>query len=99
MSYYQFYKRLKEFENKFKIKLMYRKEELGIKKSESLPIIFKKNERVSAEIKAAGWLKGQMIAAAKNRCISVNNCRAKVGDRVNTRIMENKNNLYIGEIV
>ena len=99
MNYYQFYKRLKEFENKFKIKLMYRKEELRIKKSESLPIIFKKNEKVSAEIKAVGWLKGQMIAAAKNRCISVNNCKAKVGDRVNIRITENKNNLYIGEIV
>ena len=41
----------------------------------------------------------QMIAVAKNRCITVADCNRKVGDRINIKITENKNNIYLAEMV
>ncbi len=41
---------------------------------------------------------GQMLGVGKNRVVTINNCRAKPDDRVNVKILENKNNIYLAEM-
>jgi uncharacterized Fe-S cluster-containing radical SAM superfamily enzyme len=64
-----------------------------------LPIVFEKGEKVRVEVKAPGWIRDEMIGVAKNRCISIVNCKAEIGDEVKVEILENKHNLYVAKMV
>lgn len=97
INWWKFYKKLEEWEKKYSTKLKLTAEDLKIEKRKRLPRIFEKGEKTIAEIKAPGWVKGQMIGAAKNRAVSINNCNAKIGDKINIKILENKNELYVAE--
>lgn len=99
INYFKFYKQLKEWEKEFSIKLIYKATDLNITPAKNIPLVFKIGEKVNAEIKAPGWMENQMIAMAKNRCITVNKCNKKRDDKVNIRIIENKNNIYLAEMV
>ena len=39
----------------------------------------------------------KLIAEAKNRCISVNNCDAKIGNLIRIKIVETKNSIYVAD--
>ncbi|MBS3144539.1 radical SAM protein [Candidatus Woesearchaeota archaeon] len=97
-NYYKFYKQLREWEKEFTIKLIYKAEDLNVTRATNLPLVFKIGERINADIKAPGWMEGQMIAVAKKRCITVVKCDRKVGDKVNIKIIENKSNIYLAEM-
>lgn len=97
INWWKFYKKLEEWEKKHEVKLKLTAEELKIEKRKRLPKIFEKGEKLIAEVKAPGWLKGQMIAAAKNRSISVNKCTKNINDKVKIKILEDKNELYVAE--
>ena len=97
-NYFKFYKQLKEWEKEFEIPLILKAEDLETQRAENIPTLFTVNERVNAEIVAPGWLEKQMIGTAKNRSITINNCNKKIKDRVNVRITESKNNIYLAEI-
>lgn len=97
INWWKFYKKIEEWEKKYKIKLKLTAEEIGIEKRKRLPKIFEKGEKVLTEIKSLGWMQGQMIAASKNRAITINNCKHKIGDKVNVKILENKNEIYMAE--
>src|SRR3989338_6769025 len=64
-NYYKFYKQLREWEKEFTIKLIYKAEDLNVTRATNLPLVFKIGERINADIKAPGWMEGQMIAVAK----------------------------------
>lgn len=96
-NWYQFYSQIKKWEKEFGISLQVTAKELGIHKAARIPEVFKKGERVQLEVKAQGWFAGQMLAVGKNRCVSVQNCEKKVGDLVNVKILEAKNNIYLAE--
>ena len=98
-NYYKFYKQLKDWEKKFGMKLVYKAEDLNVTRAKNLPLVFDIGERINADIKALGWMEKQMIAVAKNRCITIADCNRKVGDRVNIKITENKNNIYLAEMI
>ena len=97
INWWKFFKQLEEWEKKYDLKLKLTAKDLKIEKRKRLPKIFSKGEKLIAEIKAPGWIKGQMIAVAKNRSISVNNCNKKEGDKVKIKILEDKNELYLAE--
>lgn len=99
VNYFKFYKQLKEWEKEFGIKLVYKAEDLNITPAKNIPLVFKVGEKLNAEIKAPGWMKDQMIAVAKNHCITVGNCKKRINDRINIRITENKNNIYLAEMM
>lgn len=96
INWFGFYKQLEKWENEFGVKLKIGPKDFEIKKAKRFPIVFGKNDKISVEIVCKGWYKGQMIGKAKNRCITVNDCDKKVGDRINVKILENKNNIYLG---
>ncbi len=96
-SYYKFYKRLAEWEEKYGVKLIYKNEKLEIYKGKSLDKPIKIGEKINATILSEGWFENQGVAAYKNRSITVKNCSAKPGDKVNLKIVDNKSNIYLAE--
>jgi len=96
-NWWKFYNKLEEWEKEYDVKLKLTADDLNIEKRKRLPNIFPKNEKIIAEIKAPGWIKNQMIAVAKNRSISVNDCEKDINDKVKIKILENKNELYVAE--
>ena len=97
LNWWKFYRQIEIWEKEHNIKLKLSAKDLNIEKAPRIPEMFKKGEKTQATIIQYGWLNDQMIATAKNRCISINNCKKKIGDRLNIKILETKNNLYLAE--
>ena len=97
ISWWKFYRKLEEWEKMFNMKLVIKPKDFGIRKRKMLPLVFKKGQKVRVRIEAPGWIRGEMIGVTENRCISVLNCKAKIGDEVRIRILNNKHNIYVAE--
>ncbi|HII15410.1 MAG TPA: radical SAM protein [Nanoarchaeota archaeon] len=98
VTFWKFYHKLKEMEQQYGIGLICTAEAFGVHKAKRLPTVFEENEKVQLVVKTPGWLNGQMIAVGKDRCVSINDCRAELGKRVRAKILENKNNIYVAEM-
>jgi uncharacterized Fe-S cluster-containing radical SAM superfamily enzyme len=96
-NWWKFYKKLEELGEKHKISLKISKQDFNIIQAERIPTKLEVGQKTDAKVVAPGWLKGQMIAVANNRCITVNNCSQGIGKTVKIKIVENKNNIYIAE--
>jgi uncharacterized protein len=97
LSWYKFYDQMKKWSKDFDVNLKVKAKDLGVHKAKRIPEVFKKGEKVLAEVVLPGWFEDQKIAKAKGRCISVNNCNKEVGDLVNVKILETNNNIYLAE--
>jgi len=97
INWWKFYEQLKKWEKEYSIQLVLSRENMNIEKRERVESSLRKGEVVSVEIKAEGWLKGQMLGVAKGRCVSVNSCVANINDRLNVKVLEDKNSIYIAE--
>ena len=97
ITYFKFYKQLEVLEKRNNQKLRLTKDDVSLEKRESFPIKLELNKTYKATIKCNGWLKNQQLAVANNRTISILNSNNKPGDKVNIKILENKNNLYIAK--
>jgi hypothetical protein len=98
-TWYKFYKYLKELEKKHETKLILKKEDFGIHKTNSLPVIFKKNEIVKGKIVLPGWLTNESIISVKNRLITVFNAKGVIGDIIKAKIVKTKHNLYLAKLI
>jgi len=98
ITFWKFYQQLKQWEKETGTRLILTKDDFNIHKASRLPNVFEERDKIQAVVKCQGWNKGQMIAAAKDRCISVNDCRTEIGKRARVRILENKNNIYVAEM-
>ena len=96
-NYWKFYNELKKLEKEKQTKLILKREDLNIKKIKRIQTTMELGEKLNAEIKLPGWLPNQMIATAKDRCITINNCKNKIGTQLNIKITDNKNNIYLAE--
>ncbi|MEK6936471.1 MAG: radical SAM protein [Nanoarchaeota archaeon] len=99
LNYWKFYRQLQEWEKEFKIKLKFTEDDPTILRRKALPLVFDINEKVQGIVVCNGWFQDQVIAKAKERCITVNKCHANIGDKINLKIIENKNNIYIADLV
>ena len=98
MKWWQFYRQLEMWEKQFNIKpLKLHKHHFGIYDTKAIPREFRIGEKVRVKLLAPGWMRGEMIGVARDRCITVVNCNREVGDIVNVRIVANKHNLYIAK--
>ncbi|MFH1065603.1 MAG: radical SAM protein [Nanoarchaeota archaeon] len=98
ITFWKFYRQLKEMEKNTGMKLVLTKDDFNIHKANRLPTVFEERDKVQAVVKCPGWNKGQMIAVAKGVCISVNDCRTEIGKKARIKILENKNNIYVAEM-
>ena len=100
MSWKEFYRRLRELEKKYCVKLILRPEDFGIHKRRKLPVPFKLGERVLVEVKTLGWLKGEKLGVARNRAITIIDANSiPIGVEVKVEIIRIKDNIIIARPV
>ncbi|MEM5836584.1 MAG: radical SAM protein [Candidatus Aenigmatarchaeota archaeon] len=95
MSWFKFFEKLKEWEKKFGIKLRLSPSDFGIKKAKPLPKPFKVGEKVKVELKCKGWMENEMIGVARERSITVVDCKESFGKIVKVKVLRNADNIYI----
>jgi hypothetical protein len=97
LTWWKFYRMLEQLEKQSGMKLKLTAKDFGIHKAPSLQTVFERGDKIRAIVKAPGWMKNEMIAVAKDRCITVFDCDNDIGDEVRIKILENKHNIYIAE--
>ncbi|OPX64083.1 MULTISPECIES: radical SAM protein [unclassified Methanoregula] len=63
-----------------------------------VPLVFDKGEKVTVEIRAPGWIRGEMLGVARDRVVSVYNCGKQAGN-VRVKIVSTKHNIYTAQPV
>lgn len=99
ITWWKFFRMLEQLEKQSGIKLKLTAKDFGIHKAPSLQTVFERGEKIRAIVKAPGWMKNEMIAVSKDRCITVFDCDNDIGDEVKIKILENKHNLYLAKKV
>lgn len=96
-SWWQFFNRsIRPWEKESGIKLQLNSvRDFGMVRRPFIPLVFSKGEKVTVEIRAPGWINGEMIGVARNRVVSVFNCTKKSG-HVRVKIVATKHNIYVG---
>ncbi|MEM5879494.1 MAG: radical SAM protein [Candidatus Aenigmatarchaeota archaeon] len=95
ISWFNFYKQLEKWEREFNVKLKLQPSDFGIKKASSLPVQFKVGEKALVEIRTQGWMENEMIGIARQRSITIVNCKESLGKLLKVRILRNADNIYI----
>lgn len=90
----RFNKWMKELEAKFDAKLLFTEEDFSIKKTKILPKPFKKRHVIKAQIVCDGRKKGDKIAIAQDRTITVPKCNKK--GEIKIKITRSKHNVFYG---
>jgi uncharacterized Fe-S cluster-containing radical SAM superfamily enzyme len=96
MSWYRFYKALREMERELKVKLVLRPEDFNIHRRPRIPSPFKMFERVEVDVVGPGWLKGEALGIARGRALTLIGCSPPLmGGRVRATVIGVKDGLYI----
>jgi uncharacterized Fe-S cluster-containing radical SAM superfamily enzyme len=96
-SWWQFFNRsIRPWEKEFGIPLRLDPvRDFGTVRRPFIPLVFSKGEKVTVEIRAPGWIHGEMLGVARNRVVSVYNCPKESG-QVRVKIVATKHNIYVG---
>jgi len=96
-SWWQFFNRsIKPWEEEAEIPLRLDLErDFGTRRQQFVPLTMKKGDKVTVEIRAPGWIHGEMLGVANNRVVSVYNCPKQSG-QLRVKIMATKHNIYTG---
>ncbi|ENN96311.1 radical SAM protein [Methanocaldococcus villosus KIN24-T80] len=104
-NFEKFYELLKKYEIEYKkrgldVKLILRPEDFGIHRRKRLPYPFKVGEVIRTKAILDGRIKGEVLAAERGRVIQIINTNEDIiGKRVKVRILRNKDNIIVGEVV
>lgn len=90
-----FYDFLKTKEKEHNTKLMVDADVFNIQKDKTLEKPFRKNQIIEAQIMSSGRNKNEFLAVAKDRCITVMNCR-KTNGKIKIKLLRDKHNIYSG---
>lgn len=99
MSWDEFYQELDNLEKKHDIKLRLSKEDFNIHKAKELPKPFKVDDVIQAVIKSEDRFSNSVIAVAKDRNISVPNCKFKKDKKITVKIIRDKHNIFSGKLL
>ncbi len=97
----KFHERLETLEEKYNVKLKLSPEDFGIEDADfSLGKVFRRGQKVKAEVLAQGWNPGQKLAVADHRTITIlNGDKVSIGERATVKMLRSKHNLYLGKVV
>lgn len=97
----KFHERLETLEEKYNVKLKLSPEDFGIEDADfSLGKVFRRGQKVKAEVLAQGWNPGQKLAVADHRTITIlNGNKVSIGERATVKMLRSKHNLYLGKVV
>lgn len=91
-----FYKLLENLEKKHDVKLKLKKEDFNIRKIPELEKPFKEGDKVQAIIKCQDRFPNSVIAVAKDRNISIPNCKFQLDKSIKVEITRDKHNVFTG---
>ena len=97
LPFEKFFEKMKNLEKKHEVKLIVDSTDFNVIKTNKLEKPFKKNDIIEAEILFDGRLKGEKIAMAKNRLISIPNCYKT--RKVKLKIVRSKHNIFVGILI
>lgn len=95
----KFYSLMENLEKKHQIKLIFKKEDFNIHSTKELPKPFKEGEVILATLKCPDRFLNSAVAVAKERTISIPNCRFEAEKKVKVKIVKDKHNIFVGKIV
>ncbi len=103
----KFYNLLRKYELEYakkgiNVKLILTPKDFGTHKRKRLPYPFKVGEVIKANVVLDGRIKGEVLGVAKDRVIqiiNVKNEQSLIGRNVKVRILRNKDNIIVGELV
>jgi uncharacterized Fe-S cluster-containing radical SAM superfamily enzyme len=94
-TWWQFYNRsIRAWERESGMKLLLTPGDFGIEKREMLPPAFRKGEKARVDIRAPGWIRGEMLGVGRNRVVSVLDCPKGEG-AIRVEIVSAKHNIYV----
>jgi uncharacterized Fe-S cluster-containing radical SAM superfamily enzyme len=94
-SWWQFYNRsLRAWERESGVKLVITPQDFGTGRRPMIEKVFSKGERVTVEIRAPGWLRGEQLGVARNRVVSVPGC-IKTSGNIRVKIVSAKHGIYV----
>jgi len=102
VSWNTFYEWLRSLEKKYNIKLIPEPKDFGFEKRPSIPILYKKGSIINVEIIGPGWFKNEWLGVPRSndRIITViSREQLMKGEKINVRIINNKDNIYIARIL
>ncbi len=96
MGWEKFYSWLEEWERFYKIKLVLKPDDFGSFQCKALPRVFRRYERVKVKVIGPGWMKGEKLAVARDRVITIVDAdRILVGTDVFVRMERVVDGIYI----
>ncbi len=95
MSFFEFYQKLRELEQKYNVKLVLSPKDFGIHKRRSLPKVFELYEVTKIKTVLPGRFSGEVIGVAKGRMVEITEYYGSLGKVVKAKILRNKDNIYV----
>ncbi len=98
MNWEKFYSQLTVWEKMYKTKLILAPSDFGSFKCKALPRAFKRYERVKVKVVGPGWMKGEKLAVARDRVITIVDAdRIPAGSEVFVRMERVVDGIYIAK--
>ncbi len=96
MNWEEFYYQLEKWEKIYKTKLVLAPEDFGSFKYKALPRVFKRDEKVKFKVIGQGWMKGEKLAIARDRVVTIVDAdRIHVGTEIFARMERVVDGIYI----
>jgi uncharacterized Fe-S cluster-containing radical SAM superfamily enzyme len=98
MSWESFYLRLREWERMYNTKLILTPQDFGSYECKAIPRVFKRYEKVKVMVVGPGWMKGEKLAVARDRVITIVDADSiPVGREVFVRMERVVDGIYIAK--
>lgn len=98
MDWEEFYLRLRRWEEMYGIKLVLKPEDFGSFEWKAIPRMFKRYEKVKVNVVGPGWMKGEKLAVARDRVLTIVDAdRIPVGSEVYVRMERVVDGIYIAK--
>ncbi|VVB88907.1 Coenzyme PQQ synthesis protein E [uncultured archaeon] len=96
MDWDEFYSLLRRWEDEYGTKLVLKPGDFGSFDCKPIPRAFKRYEKVKVNVVGPGWMKGEMLAVARDRVVTVVDAdRVHSGTEVNVRIERVVDGIYM----
>jgi uncharacterized Fe-S cluster-containing radical SAM superfamily enzyme len=98
MSWEVFYSRLREWERMYNTKLVLTPQDFGSYECKAIPRVFKRYEKVKVMVVGPGWMRGEKLAVARDRVITIVDADSiPVGREVFVRMERVVDGIYIAK--
>jgi uncharacterized Fe-S cluster-containing radical SAM superfamily enzyme len=98
MNWDSFYLRLREWERIYNTKLVLAPQDFGSHECRAIPRVFKRYEKVKVKVVGPGWMRGEKLAIARDRVITIVDAdRIPIGAEVFVRMERVVDGIYIAK--